>query len=135
MVPDAKASLALVASLAPKFPAFERGTEYIGLRTDDEYAFYDGDIASTDTGLTPVDEYLSITNEFVVPHSTSKHCRHARSSYFVGALGRFNNNFDKLNPLARQAAGTLGLEPVVQEPLPQHGRAAGGDGPRAWRSR
>jgi sulfhydrogenase subunit alpha len=117
MVPDAKASLALLASLAPKFPAFERGTEYIGLRTDGEYAFYDGAIASTDTGLTPVDDYLSVTNEFVVPHSTSKHCRHARSSYFVGALGRFNNNFDKLNPLARQAAGTLGLEPVVKNPF------------------
>ena len=117
MVPDAKASLALLASLAPKFPAFERGTEYIGLRTEGEYAFYDGAIASTDTGLTPVDEYLGITNEFVVPHSTSKHCKHARSSYSVGALGRFNNNFDKLNPLARQAAGTLGLEPIVKNPF------------------
>lgn len=117
MVPDAKASLALLASLAPKFPAFERGTEYIGLRTDAEYAFYDGAIASTDTGLTPVDDYLSITNEFVAPHSTAKHARHARSSYSVGALGRFNNNFDKLNPLARQAAGTLGLEPIVKNPF------------------
>jgi sulfhydrogenase subunit alpha len=117
MVPDAKASLALLASLAPKFPAFERGTEYIGLRAEGEYAFYDGAIASTDTGLTPVDDYLSVTNEFVVPHSTSKHCKHARSSYFVGALGRFNNNFDRLNPLARQAAGTLGLEPVVKNPF------------------
>jgi sulfhydrogenase subunit alpha len=117
MVPDAKASLALLASLASKFPAFERGTEYIGLRTDSEYAFYDGAIASTDTGLTPVDDYLSVTNEYVVPHSTSKHCRHARTSYSVGALGRFNNNFDKLNPLARQAAGTLGLEPVVKNPF------------------
>jgi coenzyme F420-reducing hydrogenase alpha subunit len=117
MVPDAKASLSLLASLAPKFPAFERGTEYIGLRTDGEYAFYDGAIASTDTGLTPVGDYLGVTNEFVVPHSTSKHCRHARSSYSVGALGRFNNNFDKLNPLAKSAAGTLGLEPIVKNPF------------------
>jgi len=117
MVPDAKASLSLLASLAPKFPAFERGTEYIGLRADSEYAFYDGAIASTDTGLTPVDDYLSVTNEFVVPHSTSKHCRHARSSYSVGALGRFNNNFDRLNPLAKSSAGTLGLEPIVKNPF------------------
>jgi len=106
MVPDAKASLELLKSLADKFPAFERETEYVGLRDHGEYAFYDGKIASTDTGLSPVDDYLSITNEFVVPHSTAKHCRHARSSYFVGALGRLNNNFDLLNPLARSLASS-----------------------------
>ncbi len=117
MVPDAKASLALIKSLAGKFPAFERDTEYIGLKTDGEYAFYDGTISSTDAGLIPVDDYLSVTNEFVVPHSTSKHCRHKRSSYFVGALGRFNNNFDKLNPLAKAAAGELGLKPIVKNPF------------------
>ncbi len=117
MVPDAKASLALLAGLAPKFPAFERETEYVGLRDSGEYAFYDGKIASTDTGLTPVDDYLSVTNEFIVPHSTAKHCRHARSSYFVGALGRLNNNFDKLNPLARSVADQLGMKPIVKNPF------------------
>jgi sulfhydrogenase subunit alpha len=117
MVPDAKASLALLKTLAPGFPDFHRETEYVGLRADREYAFYDGKIASTDTGITPVDDYLSVTNEFVVPHSTSKHCRHARSSYSVGALGRFNNNFDRLNPLARTVADELGLKPVVTNPF------------------
>ncbi len=117
MVPDAKASLALVKSLLPKFPDFNRETEYIGLRDEGEYAFYDGKIASTDTGLSPVDDYLGITNEFVVPHSTSKHCKHSRSSYFVGALGRLNNNFDKLNPMARAVADELGLKPVVKNPF------------------
>jgi sulfhydrogenase subunit alpha len=117
MVPDAKASLELLKSLLPKFPTFERETEYIGLANDGEYGFYDGAIASTDTGRTPVEEYLSITNEFIVPHSTSKHCRHARSSYFVGALGRFNNNFSLLNPLAKTVAAELGLKPVVKNPF------------------
>ncbi len=117
MVPDAKASYELVKSLAPKFPAFERDTEYIGLRNDGEYAFYDGKIASTDAGLIPVDDYLDVTNEFVVPHSTSKHCRHKRSSYFVGALGRFNNNYDKLNPLAKSVADGLGMKPIVKNPF------------------
>ncbi len=117
MVPDAKASFELVKSLAPKFPAFERDTEYIGLRDGGEYAFYDGKIASTDAGLIPVDDYLGVTNEFVVPHSTSKHCRHKRSSYFVGALGRFNNNYDKLNPLAKSVAEGLGMKPIVKNPF------------------
>jgi sulfhydrogenase subunit alpha len=117
MVPDAKASLALIKSLLPKFPAFQRDTEYVGLRDEKEYAFYDGKIASTDTGLAAVEDYLGITNEFIVPHSTSKHCKHARSSYFVGALGRLNNNFDKLNPLAKTVAQELGLKPIVTNPF------------------
>ena len=117
MVPDAKASVDLLASLAPRFPAFHRETEYVGLRSDQEYAFYDGQIASSDTGLSPVSDYRSITNEFVVPHSTSKHCRHARGSYSVGALGRLNNNFDRLNPMARGVAERLGLKPVVTNPF------------------
>jgi coenzyme F420-reducing hydrogenase alpha subunit len=117
MVPDAKASLALLKSLLPKFPDFQRDTEYVGLRDENEYAFYDGKISSTDTGITPVEDYLSFTNEFIVPHSTSKHCRHARSSYFVGALGRLNNNFSQLNPLAKTVAGELGLKPIVKNPF------------------
>ncbi|HYW81719.1 MAG TPA: nickel-dependent hydrogenase large subunit, partial [Spirochaetia bacterium] len=117
MVPDAKASLALLKSLLPKFPTFERETEYIGLSHETEYAFYDGDVASTDAGHFPVDDYLSLTNEYIVPHSTSKHCRHARSSYFVGALGRFNNNYARLNPLAKTVAAELGLAPVVKNPF------------------
>jgi coenzyme F420-reducing hydrogenase alpha subunit len=117
MVPDAKASLALLKSLLPRFPTFERETEYIGLSHGKEYAFYEGDVASTDAGHSPVDDYLSLTNEFVVPHSTSKHCRHSRSSYFVGALGRFNNNYPRLNPLARTVAAELGLAPVVKNPF------------------
>lgn len=117
MVPDAMASLALIKSLLPKFPTFERETEYIGLSHEKEYAFYEGAVASTDSGLSPVDDYLSLTNEFIVPHSTSKHCKHTRSSYFVGALGRFNNNFPLLNPMAKTAAGELGLVPVVKNPF------------------
>ncbi len=117
MVPDAKASFELVKSLAPQFPAFQRDTEYIGLRDGGEYAFYDGKIASTDAGLIPVDDYLGVTNEFVVPHSTSKHCRHKRSSYFVGALGRLNNNYDKLNPIAKTVADGLGMKPIVKNPF------------------
>jgi sulfhydrogenase subunit alpha len=117
MVPDAKASFDLLKSLSQKFPAFERETEYIGLRDDAEYAFYDGKIASTDAGLIPVDGYLGVTNEFVAPHSTAKHCRHKRSSYFVGALGRLNNNYDKLNPLAKTVADGLGMKPIVKNPF------------------
>jgi coenzyme F420-reducing hydrogenase alpha subunit len=97
-------------------PDFNRETEYIALKHPDEYAFYDGTISSTDTGTTPAANYLEVTNEFCVPHSTAKHTKHARSSYMVGALARFNNNHDQLLPRAKKAAQDLGLEAPCHNP-------------------
>ena len=98
-------------------PDFSRETEYIALTTDDEYALYDGVIGSTDTGRHPIEEYESIVNEFVVPHSTAKFTRHARESYMVGALARFNLNSDQLTPLAKKCAKKFGLKAVNYNPF------------------
>lgn len=100
----------IVLSLAGLIPNYSRETEYIALTADDEYALYDGDIGSTDTGRHPVDDYKSITNEFVVPHSTAKYTKHARDSYMVGALARFNLNSEQLSPMAKTWAGKFGLQ-------------------------
>ena len=116
MVPDFEATVETMKSLAGAIPQFERETEYISLRSDDEYALYDGDICSSDTGCVDDGEYRRMTNEFVVPHSTSKHCKVNRSSYFVGALARWNNNHDKLCDLALGAAEQLGLKPGCTNP-------------------
>ncbi|HHE54324.1 MAG TPA: Ni/Fe hydrogenase subunit alpha, partial [Caldithrix abyssi] len=69
----------------------------------------DGLICSSDVGLVPVEEYEDVTNEFVVPHSTSKHTRFNRSSYMVGAMARFNNSHKLLKPKAQEVAKKLGL--------------------------
>ena len=106
-IPDLEASVALFQAL--KLPEFERETEYLALRSPLEYAFYDGDIVSTDGGTTPVSQYREIVKEKVVPHSTAKHTWSKRDSYMVGALARFNNNHAQLRPLARKAAEDLGL--------------------------
>ncbi|HPF70086.1 MAG TPA: Ni/Fe hydrogenase subunit alpha [Candidatus Krumholzibacteria bacterium] len=116
MVPDFLATIETMKSLAGAIPDFSRPTEYISLRAADEYALYDGDICSTDTGCVPDTEYRRMTNEFVVAHSTSKHCRVNRSSYMVGALARWNNNHDKLCPTALEAAAELGLKPGCTNP-------------------
>jgi coenzyme F420-reducing hydrogenase alpha subunit len=58
-----------------------------------------------------------MTNEFVVPHSSSKHCKVNRSSYMVGALARWNNNHDRLCPEALGVAKLLGLEPGCTNPF------------------
>jgi coenzyme F420-reducing hydrogenase alpha subunit len=98
------------------FPEFERDTEYIALYKDDEYCFIDGDIVSTDGGRYPVESYRLITNEQIVSHSSAKHARHARESYMVGALARYNINYPLLHPKAKEAAVALDLCPVERNP-------------------
>ena len=113
---DALFAIDVLASVADQIPQFERETEYISLYNDQEYALYDGLICSSDAGLIPVEEYENVTNEFVVPHSSSKHTRFNRSSYMVGALARFNNSYKLLKPKARQVAEKLGLKAPCHNP-------------------
>jgi coenzyme F420-reducing hydrogenase alpha subunit len=107
----------VVLANADKLPDFTRETEFIGLTNDDHYALYDGMIASTDGGKWPAGDYLSITNEYLVPQSTAKYAKHNRDSYFVGALARFNLNYDKLSKEAKDVAKMFGLEPVCHNPF------------------
>jgi len=98
-------------------PDFIRETEYIALKDTKEYAFISGEIASTDAGIAPLNNYLEVTNEFCVPHSTAKYTKNKRDSYMVGALARFNNNHDQLLPRAKRAATELGLSALCHNPF------------------
>ena len=110
-VPDVKMLIKVVLSLADKFPAFDRDTEYIALKYPDYYTFYHGDIASTDTDETvPVHKFERVVNEYVVPQSTAKWCKWHRDSYAVGALARFNQNAEQLLPMAAETAKQFGLK-------------------------
>jgi len=116
-VPDILATVETVKSLAGNLPNFNRETEYISLRSKEEYAIYDGDIFSSDTGATKVDNYKKMTNEKVVPHSSAKHTSANRSSFMVGALARCNNNSDMLNETAQKAAKELGFKAPCYNPF------------------
>ena len=116
-IPELQAVADLFKSLAHKFPDFARETEFIALTKPDEYALYDGELASSDTGTAPVNEYLSFANEYIVPTSTAKRAKHARESYMVGALARLNINYDRLSPLAKKIAKMFGLKPVCHNPF------------------
>jgi len=108
----------VVNSLINNFPDFSRETEYIGLSSEQEYALYDGTIASTDTGLhSDYKDYKSIMQEYVVPQSTAKHAKHKRESYMVGALARFNLNSKLLHPIAHEIANMFGLKPINYNPF------------------
>src|SRR4030042_6828584 len=113
---DMEATVELGAKL--KFPVFERETEYVGLVSDDdEYPLLMGDVGTTDGVRMNKNDYKKITNEFVVPHSSAKHCRLSRESYAVGALARFNLNSKKLHPKAKEVAKVVGLKPICTNPF------------------
>ena len=108
---DMDETMALLKTLP--WPAFERETEYVSLQKDDEYAFIDGRVATTDGFTYDLADYRKVTNEYMVPQSTAKYAKHNRDSYMVGALARFNNNYDQLHPKAKAAAEELGMAPIV----------------------
>ncbi|MDH3674486.1 MAG: Ni/Fe hydrogenase subunit alpha [Anaerolineae bacterium] len=108
---DLDETIALLKTLP--WPDFQRETEYVSLQKEDEYAFIDGVIATTDGFTYDLSDYRQVTNETLVPHSTAKHCKHNRDSYMVGALARFNNNYDQLHPRAKAAAAEFGMTPIV----------------------
>lgn len=116
-MPGIRRALQLFASLAHKFPAFERPTEYIALVAPDEYALYLGEVGSTDDTRKPASFYKDMTREYCVPQSSAKWTRNARESFMVGALARFNLNAAHLHPLAREAARTLGLRAPSYNPF------------------
>lgn len=111
---DVDETVALFASLP--WPDFTRETEFVCLRKPDEYAFIGGEVVTSDGFTYPIEDYRKVANEWCVPFSTAKWARHNRESYMVGALARFNNNYDQLHPRAREAAAKLGLKPICYNP-------------------
>lgn len=108
----------VILKLVDKFPDFTRETEYIALTHEDEYALYDGKIASTETKeIIPKEKYKEYLQEYIVPQSTAKYSKHIRKSYMVGALARYNLNSKQLHPKATEIAKKFGLKPICFNPF------------------
>lgn len=115
-IPDLEATAELISTL--ELPDFERETEYLSLKHSQEYAFARGEvIASTDGDTTDIQNYKEKVEEYIVPHSTSKHAKANRESYMVGALARVNNNYDQLTSMAKSVAEMLGLKVPCYNPF------------------
>jgi coenzyme F420-reducing hydrogenase alpha subunit len=113
VIPALKVIADVVASVAGNIPNFQRDTEYVALKQDNPpaYTFYHGDVASTDIPHTvPVKDWHDVTNEYVVEQSTSKWTKWHRDTYAVGALARFNINYDLLSDGAKAVAKMFALE-------------------------
>lgn len=120
MTKDLEEALSLTKEIAAAvkdraLPDFSRETEYVALSKEGEYALYDGDIKSSDTGVSR--DYREIINEYVVPWSTAKYAKHARDSYMVGALARFNINSSFLSKEGRSVADLFGLKAPCYNPF------------------
>ena len=114
-LPDLKKTADLFGSFA--VPDFARETEFVSLKNTGSYPFIGGQLISSDGVLKEEEDYLAMSNEFMVKHSTSKWSKLSRPSLAVGALARVNNNFAVLHPMAQDIAGQLGLHPVSHNPF------------------
>jgi len=99
-------------------PEFEQDYEFVALRHPDEYPFNEGrlvsnrglDIAVSEYGAHFAEEQVSYSNAL---HSTLQ----GRGAYAVGPLARYSLNFDRLSPVAQEAARAAGLGPVCRNPF------------------
>ncbi len=114
-LPDVVETVALFKTL--EIPHFLRKTEYISLKSDEEYALYEGDIYSSYGVMLPPRRYRHVTNEHVLDHSTAKRTRTAFGTFMVGALARVNNNFDQLSEGAKAVADELGFKTPCFNPF------------------
>ena len=101
-----------------EFPDFETEYEFVSLRHPEEYPLMGGRIV-TSSGLDiSIREYEFHFEERHVPHSNALHgLERGHGRYAVGPLARFNLNFDRLSPLARQVAADVHIGPVVKNPF------------------
>jgi len=100
------------------FPDFEQDYEFVALRHPTEYPFNEGRLVSNKGLDISVQEYEDHFSEEHVPYSNALHSvLKERGAYFVGPLARYNLNFDRLSPLAQQAARDAGLAPDCRNPF------------------
>jgi len=112
----ALAAVELTATL--DFPDYEQDIELVSLGEPGEYPIDRGRIVSTaglDIGL---DEYPANFVERHVPWSHALHSQRTDGTpYLVGPLARFATSYDRLTPLAREAAAGVGLRAPERNPF------------------
>jgi coenzyme F420-reducing hydrogenase alpha subunit len=99
-------------------PDYERDYMFVALSHPDEYPFNEGRIVSNHGLDIAPREYDDHFAESQVPHSTALHSAMVgRGAYAVGPLARYSLNFDRLSPIAQDAARQAGLGLVCRNPF------------------
>ncbi|MEJ2008687.1 MAG: Ni/Fe hydrogenase subunit alpha [Acidobacteriota bacterium] len=100
------------------FPEFEQDYVFVSLSHPDEYPFNEGRLVSNRGLDISVHDYDDNFVEEHVAHSNALHSvLKSGTPYFVGPLARYNLNFDRLSPIAQEAARSAGLGPQCRNPF------------------
>jgi coenzyme F420-reducing hydrogenase alpha subunit len=111
---DAMATVRWVAGF--DFPDLTIDHELLAL-TGDRYPLEDGVIARSAGPSFPVSQFGEHVRETQVPHSTALHATLDGHRHLTGPLARYTLNYDRLSPLAREAAGAAGLGSQCRNPF------------------
>jgi coenzyme F420-reducing hydrogenase alpha subunit len=111
---DALATVRWVAGF--DFPDLTIDHELLAL-TGDRYPLEDGVIARSAGPSFPVSQFGEHVRETQVPHSTALHATLDGRRHLTGPLARYTLNYDRLSPLAREAAGAAGLGSQCRNPF------------------
>jgi sulfhydrogenase subunit alpha len=99
-------------------PDFERDYTFVALRATEGYPLDEGRVVSNRGLDIAVREYEEHFIEQQVPYSTALQAvLKGNGAYFAGPLARYNLNYDRLSPLAQEAARSAGLGPVCRNPF------------------
>ena len=104
------------------FPEFEMDYEFVSLSHPDEYPMNEGRVVSNRGLDIDVSDYEKYFTESQVEHSTALHSKRNDShipqgNYLVGPMARYNLNFEKLSPKARDAAEEVALPRPCKNPF------------------
>jgi coenzyme F420-reducing hydrogenase alpha subunit len=100
------------------FPEFERDYEFVALSHPTEYPFNEGRLISNKGLDINVKEYEFYFHEEHVSYSNAlQSVLKERGAYHVGPLARFNLNFEKLTPTAKELAREIHFLPMVRNPF------------------
>ncbi len=100
------------------FPDFSHDYEFVSLQHAQEYPLCEGQLVSNKGLKISFSEYEQHFVEEHMEHANALHSVHKdRGNYFVGPMARYNLNFDKLSPVAKQTARELKLEHPVTNPF------------------
>jgi len=109
-------SLKLLAKF--DFPDIERKYNFVCLSHPQEYPFNEGNIISSSGVNVGAADYEKRFTEIHERRSTALHSRlDGDKVYFTGPLARFNLCYEKLSPLARQAAASVNFKPPCGNPF------------------
>ncbi len=99
-------------------PALERDYEFVSIRGDDGYPFIGRRLVSNRGLDIDIADYDAHFEEHQVARSNALHSTiKGRGAYLCGPMARFNLNFDRLRPIARETAERLRIPAPCRNPF------------------